>query len=177
MSNYSSIVSDYDPKHDSLIIFECPGDFNHVFHHRCLDKAIKDELRKDKKAGVKEADVAKSRRCMECYKQSQDISEALVQSQKSTSRVPSRKNPSRSGMHTPRSQMTTRRSNPSETASVGHSDYGAQEGSDTASNGRYSRVQKTLKELRFEKMGKKMDMFDDNLNFDTLELGNFKKHV
>ena len=81
MSSYTSTVSDYDPKHDNLVLFECPGHvFNHVFHDRCLKREIKEELRKDKKAALKESDIEKKIRCMICYKQSQDISMALEHS-------------------------------------------------------------------------------------------------
>lgn len=56
----------------SLIMFDCSkeSDYNHCFHERCLKRHIKEELRKNKKASLKELDVLAVYRCVVCYKQS-----------------------------------------------------------------------------------------------------------
>ena len=63
---------------NNKLIFECPhNSYNHVFHESCLRHAIEEELRKDKKANLKDNDVKKSLRCIVCYRKNQDISMAL----------------------------------------------------------------------------------------------------
>ena len=59
----------------SLIMFDCSkeSDYNHCFHERCLKRHIKEELRKNKKASVKELGVLAAYRCVVCYKNSQNI--------------------------------------------------------------------------------------------------------
>lgn len=64
----------------SLLVFECTRSaFNHAFHERCLTNFLKEELRKDKKAQIKDDSVRLSFRCPICYKQCQDISFQGVQ--------------------------------------------------------------------------------------------------
>ena len=56
----------------NLIIFDCSKEsfYNHCFHERCLKKALKEELRKDKKASQRRSDVMNMARCLVCYQQS-----------------------------------------------------------------------------------------------------------
>ena len=60
-----------------MMLFECDRspEYNHVYHNRCLKIFIEEELKKNKKAGLKEADVLKALRCPQCYQSTQDISE------------------------------------------------------------------------------------------------------
>ena len=61
-----------DKKETNLIIFDCSKEssYNHAFHERCLMNAIKEELRKDKKAKLSSPDVLSQARCIICYKYS-----------------------------------------------------------------------------------------------------------
>ena len=56
-------------------MFDCSkeSNFNHAFHESCLKKYIKEELRKNKKASLRELDVLRVYRCVVCYKESQSI--------------------------------------------------------------------------------------------------------
>ena len=71
----------YDPTSESLLIFDClvESDYNHVFHARCLRNVIRDELRRDKKAGTNDNDILKQLRCIICYKKNQEINNMGVQ--------------------------------------------------------------------------------------------------
>jgi hypothetical protein len=59
-------------------VFDCHrqtmSGLNHVYHSDCLRNFIHDELKRDKKASVKEADIFSNLRCVACYPASQDIS-------------------------------------------------------------------------------------------------------
>ena len=69
-SQFTTFVSGYKSEDDTLKIFECERSlyYNHVFHNRCLRLFIEDELKKDKKAGLKESDILQALRCPECFK-------------------------------------------------------------------------------------------------------------
>ena len=69
-------------------------------------------------------------------------------------------------------QRATRKSESGPSADSQSIDYGTE--ADSA--GRTSRVQKDAGQQRFEKMGKFMKRFDEDLKFDTLELSAFRKH-
>lgn len=83
--------------------------YNHCFHEHCLKRHIKEELRKNKKASLKEADLIKEFRCVICQNESQGISgsHALV-----SKTAPEAKSSSRSASRRPgrdRSTATPRR--------------------------------------------------------------------
>ena len=70
-------------------------------------------------------------------------------------------------------QRATRKSETSGPSADSQSiDYGVE--ADGA--GRSGRVQKDAEQQRYEKMGKFMKRFDEDLRFDTLELSSFRKH-
>ena len=64
-----------DSKDWNLVMFDCSreSNYNHSFHKSCLRKAIKEELRKNKKASLTELNVLQEARCVVCYRQSQSI--------------------------------------------------------------------------------------------------------
>lgn len=99
------------PKQDKtdhgLILFDCSkvSSYNHAFHDRCLKRAIKEELQKDKKASLQRANLDKHARCIICYKQSQKIEGLGAQAQKADGSTQSRR---RGGRHRDRSATPNR---------------------------------------------------------------------
>ena len=89
-SQFTTYVSGYKAEDDTLILFECERSpfYNHVYHNGCLKAFFEEEVKKDKKAGLKEVDILKAFRCPFCYQQKQDIGE---QTQKMTMMRPSKK--------------------------------------------------------------------------------------
>lgn len=55
----------------NLILFDCSKErsYNHAYHERCLKKAIKEEVRKDKKASLGDKNIFSMARCVICYRQ------------------------------------------------------------------------------------------------------------
>ena len=74
MNSFSkSSVMGGPPDDWNMIIFDCSKEndfYNHAFHKRCLKKAIKEEVNKDKKASQRNIDYLKLSRCVVCYKHS-----------------------------------------------------------------------------------------------------------
>jgi hypothetical protein len=75
MNSVSIYSSNNRSKDHNLIMFDCSkeNNFNHAFHESCLKKYIKEELKRNKKASLRELDVLRVYRCVICYKQSQSI--------------------------------------------------------------------------------------------------------
>ena len=185
-SAYTSFLSDYDPSNDSLALFECDMNradgFNHVFHQSCIRAFIRDELNKGKRAQLKDSDIESAMRCPECQKINQTISGIGQSKIKSTligrgdggraSDPRARRTVRLDDNKSSGSDMSNNNSNSLSTSSRGAFSSGGYTSASTQISA--ANAAKSMQEWKQDQYAQRMKIFGKELDYDTLELSNFR---
>ena len=167
-----------DEATEGIIVFDCIGqEYNHVFHERCINARIKDELSKDKKASLGTQEIQRALRCVMCYSQSYELNGEQMGKAAQTSSVQiikrigtSRRNVNSSTKNSKSGAESQKQLSLNESMSSADSSSNALKNS-----ARFGVVkQKTMAELRQENMVTNMELFEKEMDFDTLDYTYFE---